>query len=195
MLSVITSGRCSLIWSRLCPGTLPPPLHWPVGMLWERQRLLRAEFTFESGSERTLLCESVSRLLSQTELSVKEIAEILGFPEQFTFRKYFKTHAGMSPTDFRTKNIIRQISAKSPRLQMKLFHNSSVRKIPIFLRKYIANYLSCSTIYIKFTSGQVSCGEWFCQAVFLLYWSFIPQCQGIVSYPYDILEKQTNSYE
>lgn len=26
------------------------------------------------------------RLLSQTELSVKEIAEKLGFPEQFTFR-------------------------------------------------------------------------------------------------------------
>lgn len=45
------------------------------------------------------------RLLSQTGLSVKEIAEMLGFPEQFTFRKYFKTHAGMSPTDFRSKNI------------------------------------------------------------------------------------------
>lgn len=45
------------------------------------------------------------RLLSQTELSVKEIAEKLGFPEQFTFRKYFKTHAGTSPTEFRSKNI------------------------------------------------------------------------------------------
>ena len=45
------------------------------------------------------------RLLSQTGLSVKEIAEKLGFPEQFTFRKYFKTHTGMSPTDFRRKNI------------------------------------------------------------------------------------------
>lgn len=45
------------------------------------------------------------RLLSQSGLSVKEIAEVLGFPEQFTFRKYFKTHAGTSPTDFRSKNI------------------------------------------------------------------------------------------
>lgn len=45
------------------------------------------------------------RLLTQTGLSVKEIAEKLGFPEQFTFRKYFKTHTGMSPTDFRRKNI------------------------------------------------------------------------------------------
>lgn len=45
------------------------------------------------------------RLLSQTGLSVKEIAVKLGFPEQFTFRKYFKTHTGMSPKDFRSKNI------------------------------------------------------------------------------------------
>jgi AraC-like DNA-binding protein len=42
-------------------------------------------------------------LLAQTDLSVKEIAEKLGFPEQFTFRKYFKTHAGESPTAFRRK--------------------------------------------------------------------------------------------
>ena len=42
-------------------------------------------------------------MLSQTSLSVKEISERLGFPEQFTFRKYFKTHAGVSPTDYRRK--------------------------------------------------------------------------------------------
>ena len=28
---------------------------------------------------------------------VREIAGKLGFPEQFTFSKYFKTHDGMSP--------------------------------------------------------------------------------------------------
>lgn len=49
-------------------------------------------------------------LLSQTELSVKEIADQLGFPEQFTFRKYFKTHAGMSPTQFRSKSPSRVVS-------------------------------------------------------------------------------------
>ena len=42
-------------------------------------------------------------LLSQTTLSIKEISERLGFPEQFTFRKYFKTHTGLSPTDFRRR--------------------------------------------------------------------------------------------
>ena len=41
------------------------------------------------------------RLLLQTNLQIKEIADRLGFPEQFTFRKYFKTHTGISPTDYR----------------------------------------------------------------------------------------------
>lgn len=41
-------------------------------------------------------------LLRKREKSIKEIAQELGFPEQFTFRKYFKEHAGMSPTEFRT---------------------------------------------------------------------------------------------
>ena len=50
-------------------------------------------------------------LLSQTELSAKVIAEKLGFPEKFTFRKYFKTHAGESPTAFRRKPPIICISA------------------------------------------------------------------------------------
>lgn len=34
-------------------------------------------------------------------IQVKDVADSLGFPEQFTFRKYFKTHTGMSPTEFR----------------------------------------------------------------------------------------------
>ena len=40
-------------------------------------------------------------LLEQTDKSIKEIANELNFPEQFTFRKYFKRYAGMSPTDYR----------------------------------------------------------------------------------------------
>lgn len=40
-------------------------------------------------------------LLLQSDLQVKEIADRLGFPEQFTFRKYFKSHTGISPTDYR----------------------------------------------------------------------------------------------
>lgn len=37
-------------------------------------------------------------MLKQTGKSVKEIAGELNFPEQYTFRKYFKQHTGMSPT-------------------------------------------------------------------------------------------------
>lgn len=40
-------------------------------------------------------------LLADTALSIKEIAVKLGFPEQFTFRKYFKQHEGVSPKNFR----------------------------------------------------------------------------------------------
>lgn len=40
-------------------------------------------------------------LLLQSNLQVKEIADRLGFPEQFSFRKYFKTHTGMSPSECR----------------------------------------------------------------------------------------------
>jgi AraC-like DNA-binding protein len=40
-------------------------------------------------------------LLRQPDIHVKRVADELGFPEQFTFRKYFKTHTGMSPTEFR----------------------------------------------------------------------------------------------
>lgn len=41
-------------------------------------------------------------LLSKTDKSIKVIASELGFPEQYTFRKYFKQYTGMSPTDYRT---------------------------------------------------------------------------------------------
>ncbi|MGN0033080.1 MAG: helix-turn-helix transcriptional regulator [Candidatus Limimorpha sp.] len=40
-------------------------------------------------------------LLQQREWSIKQVAENLGFPEQFTFRKYFKHYVGLSPTAYR----------------------------------------------------------------------------------------------
>ena len=39
-------------------------------------------------------------LLRQPNMLVKQVADELGFPEQFTFRKYFKTHTGISPTEY-----------------------------------------------------------------------------------------------
>lgn len=43
-------------------------------------------------------------LLRQPNIQVKQVAAKLGFPEQFTFRKYFKTHTGMSPTEYITQS-------------------------------------------------------------------------------------------
>ncbi len=43
-------------------------------------------------------------LLRKEGMQVKQVAEHLGFPEQFTFRKYFKTHTGMSPTEYITQS-------------------------------------------------------------------------------------------
>ncbi|MBP5722572.1 MAG: helix-turn-helix transcriptional regulator, partial [Bacteroidales bacterium] len=42
-------------------------------------------------------------LLRQPHILVKQVADELGFPEQFTFRKYFKVHTGMSPSEFQGK--------------------------------------------------------------------------------------------
>lgn len=54
------------------------------------------------------VCAASRSLLVDSSLSVKEIAAELGFPEQFTFRKYFKKHVGMSPTEFRQMNAGRE---------------------------------------------------------------------------------------
>ena len=42
-------------------------------------------------------------LLRQPNMLVKQVADELGFPEQFTFRKYFKTNTGISPTEYSKK--------------------------------------------------------------------------------------------
>lgn len=39
--------------------------------------------------------------LEKTQKSIKEIAGELNFPEQFTFRKYFKQYVGISPKQYR----------------------------------------------------------------------------------------------
>lgn len=43
-------------------------------------------------------------LLEESDKSIKEIAQELNFPEQFTFRKYFKTHTHISPKEYRQQH-------------------------------------------------------------------------------------------
>jgi len=40
-------------------------------------------------------------MLEKGSMNIKQIAEQLNFPEQFTFRKYFKQHTGLSPRAYR----------------------------------------------------------------------------------------------
>lgn len=40
-------------------------------------------------------------LLESNDKSIKQIADELNFPEQFTFRKYFKLNTGLSPKEYR----------------------------------------------------------------------------------------------
>ena len=42
-------------------------------------------------------------LLDSTNKSIKEIAAELNFPEQYTFRKFFKLHAGVPPKEYRKR--------------------------------------------------------------------------------------------
>ena len=44
------------------------------------------------------------KLLRRKNIRVKDVAQELRFPEQFTFRKYFKQHTGLSPLEYKKKN-------------------------------------------------------------------------------------------
>ncbi len=57
---------------------------------------------------QTLTIAKAKLLLSKPEYSVKDVAAELNFPEQFTFRKYFKTHTGLSPTAYRERQSKRE---------------------------------------------------------------------------------------
>jgi len=44
-------------------------------------------------------------MLENSSMNIKQVAEQLNFPEQFTFRKYFKQHAGFSPKAYREQKL------------------------------------------------------------------------------------------
>ena len=48
-----------------------------------------------------LVIAEAKRSLESTDLSIKEVAAMLNFPNQSFFGKYFKQHVGMSPNDYR----------------------------------------------------------------------------------------------
>ena len=84
--------------------------HRDVAWYAERAHLTQRHFSYSirSHSGHTpmewiiiVTIAHAKRLLSQPGVQVKEVADQLRFPEQFTFRKYFKKHTGMSPSEFK----------------------------------------------------------------------------------------------
>ena len=54
---------------------------------------------------KQVISEAQRLLLSRHDLAVQAIADMLGFDEQATFSRYFRRETGMSPTDFRERNL------------------------------------------------------------------------------------------
>ena len=52
--------------------------------------------------DEQVILEAKARLKTSS-LTVQEISDQLGFPNQSFFGKYFKRHVGMSPSDYRKK--------------------------------------------------------------------------------------------
>lgn len=73
--------------------------------LSERQlsRICYHEFGISVGEYiRQLKMEQAKRLLEETDLTIEEIAERLGYSDRFVFSKAFSGYEGMSPAQFRT---------------------------------------------------------------------------------------------
>ena len=52
-----------------------------------------------------IICEKAINLLSQNNLNISEIADILGFEDSLYFGRFFKKHMGITPGKFRSRSI------------------------------------------------------------------------------------------
>ena len=70
------------------------------------QYLFKAEFGKSVVKYVTdLKISQAKRLLMQTDYSIREIAEILGFEDSLYFSKVFKHYTGLSPKHYKTQNV------------------------------------------------------------------------------------------
>lgn len=69
----------------------------------------------------TVTTTYAKRLLEERDKSIKQIAAELNFPEQFTFRKYFKQYTGISPKEYRNLHTIKTISADFSALRINSY--------------------------------------------------------------------------
>ena len=54
----------------------------------------------------------IRKMLSTTSASIKEITDSMGFPDQSTFGRYFKSREGMSPSEYRARQSV-SLSSKA----------------------------------------------------------------------------------
>lgn len=62
---------------------------------------LKAEGMTVSEYIRKKRCRRIEALLSETDLSLREISEAMGFDNEYSFNAFYKKYAGMPPGEFR----------------------------------------------------------------------------------------------
>jgi AraC-like DNA-binding protein len=53
-----------------------------------------------------VLIGEVNHQLKETEKSMQQIADEFGFPDQASFTKYYKRNLKMTPSEYRSKNLL-----------------------------------------------------------------------------------------
>lgn len=51
----------------------------------------------------SMIIVNAKMMLKQKDMNIKEVASKLNFPEQYTFRKFFKLHVGISPKEYKQR--------------------------------------------------------------------------------------------
>ena len=82
-------------------------MEWPQQETWPRLMLMLCLILSHHHIDNMLLNESMW-LLNTTTLSVAQIAERLHFADSTTFARFFRRMKGVTPSDYRNRNLSHQ---------------------------------------------------------------------------------------
>lgn len=71
-------------------------------------------FSLRAGMAGELLAAEARRLLLYTDMTAKEIGDLLGFVDNAAFSRFFRKMGGISISDFRKKNMYKRIEPRLP---------------------------------------------------------------------------------